>query len=589
MKCVYDLYRIANKDSDYIQPLYLWNQIYQDFYAGLSDLTDEQIKEDFYYYLIHDELYKNTLAQPSNQADYSLLTHYSCWAYNYLLSTKVHRDKETQKRIKEDLYDLITSQLLYGQENVSQEERTFRIQELCYLLKVAINAKDTVLIENHFFNYYECHNRDEQLNLALVIILIYLYYLAVRETLKSGKEIQDYAKELLRRNREFVSYFFYELDILLIAEKYKVFIDSMLHNWEQMDEGIAKSVVIIDAIDDFFMFTICAQTWNKDKHLRMLKVVEPNSMFPIYQRYFAEESKQHTIELFDSFCKLFAEGERASGAYSERLDILEEVFNERYHQETIQKGYNSILTEDEINAFNEKLCVYCSEFVEKNLSRFHIRLTDDRQALLHNNDCILLYHQLPNSMIRGERIHSMLSNRLETGVMQVFLDCIIKKIEFIEVESSDNTKQKCLIDMVTALGITPTIAIGHRDTFWGEEDEHMLQKYTEGMEHLKFCGGYNCYFILDGKKIEFCINNIRIEYADVEEGAILNKCQQRDDGKYYYNITNDIYIPFEKDEVVQYVQNTQKVIKVLADVSYRLPDAKIGAGIQIIPNVTRQL
>ena len=114
----------------------------------------------------------------------------------------------------------------------------------------------------------------------------------------------------------------------------------------------------------------------------------------------------------------------------------------------------------------------------------------------------------------------------------------------------------------------------------------MLQKYTKSMEHLKFSGGYNCYFILDGKKIEFSIFNIRVEFSAVEEDTILKKTKKRDDGKYYYNIVNDIYIPFEKDEVVKYVQNTQRVIKVLADISYRVPDAKIGAGIQIVPKKT---
>lgn len=584
MKFVYDIYCIANKHDGYVQPLRLWDQIYRDFYSGLSDLSDEQIKDDYYYYLMHGELYKNIVAQAHEKPDYSFLKYYSCWAYNALLSNKSNRDKDIQKRIKKDLYELTTSQLLYDSQDISPDEQSIRIQELCFLLKIAIDAQDTQLIEDEFFDYFKYPNRKEALNLALVIILIYLYYLAARETLKSGKDIQDYAKKLLRRNREFISYFYYELDILAIAKEHKAFIDSLIHHWEQFDEGTAKHVIIVDAIDDFFMFTICAQSWNKDKLSQMLNVVEPNGMFPIYQRYFAKESKERTSMLFDDFCKLFAEGEHTHGSHSERLEVLEDVFNERYHQEIIQKGSESTLSEADMNTYAERLCQNGSEFIKNNLLQFPVRITDEEQPLLQNNDCVLLYAQLPNSMIREQRVYSALSNHIEAGIMGAFLNCILGNVEFKEVESSEKTKQKCLIDMVNALSISPTIAIGHRDTFWGEEDERMLQKFTESMEHIKFSGGYNSFFIIDGRKVEFIIHNIRVEYSDVPEDTILKKCELRDDGKYFYNITNDIYIPFEKHEVVQYVQNTEKIIKVLADITYRLPNGKIGAGIKIVPN-----
>ena len=346
-----------------------------------------------------------------------------------------------------------------------------------------------------------------------------------------------------------------------------------------------RTADLLNAIDDFFMFAICAQSWDKDKLSRMLNVVEPNEMFPLYQRYFAKESKERIATLFADFCKLFAEGEYVTDSHTERLEILEDVFNERYHQEIIQKGSESTLLEADMIAYAEKLHKNCSEFIKKNLFRFHVRATDDKKAIVHNNDYVVLYAQLPNSMIREQRVYSALSNHIERGIMGAFLNCLLEKIELKEVDSSDKTKQKCLIDMVNSLAITPNIAIGHRDTFWGEEDGKILQKFTESMEHIKFSGGYNSYFIIDGKKIEFIIHNIRVEYSDVDEDTILKKCDQRD-GKYYYNITNDIYIPFEKDEVVQYVQNTQKVIKILADITYRVPDKKIGAGIQIVPRIS---
>ena len=57
--------------------------------------------------------------------------------------------------------------------------------------------------------------------MVLVVALIYLYYLAAREDLKSGEKVQNNAKEILRRNQEFVSHFFYELDIIVVIKEYK--------------------------------------------------------------------------------------------------------------------------------------------------------------------------------------------------------------------------------------------------------------------------------------------------------------------------------------------------------------------------------
>ena len=102
-------------------------------------------------------------------------------------------------------------------------------------------------------------------------------------------------------------------------------------------------------------------------------------------------------------------------------------------------------------------------------------------------------------------------------------------------------------------------------------------------DHLKYPGGFNLYFILDGRAIEFSVSNIQVKYKDVSSDEILKNCKRGQDGKLQYNITNDIYIPFEENEVIEYVRNTQKVITVDVDIAYRITGEKIGAGFQIVP------
>lgn len=190
--------------------------------------------------------------------------------------------------------------------------------------------------------------------------------------------------------------------------------------------------------------------------------------------------------------------------------------------------------------------------------------------------------KLPNSMIREQRVHSAIIDHMIGRTMSVFFYYLSGNVDYKEVTRSTSNKQQCLIDMVEALKITPTIAIGHRDTFWGETDERALQKYTEQLEHFKFPGGYNLYYIIDGNRVGFNVTNICAEYIDVPAESILEACQKREDGKLYYNITNDIFIPFEESEIIQYVQSTHKIIRIVADISYYCPNEKIGAGIQIV-------
>ena len=47
-----------------------------------------------------------------------------------------------------------------------------------------------------------------------------------------------------------------------------------------------------------------------------------------------------------------------------------------------------------------------------------------------------------------------------------------------------------------------------------------------------------------------------------------------------YNVTNDIYIPFAKKEVEEYIKDTEKIIIAYADIKLRLKEGKVGAGIE---------
>lgn len=579
---VHDLYVIANDDVENICVLSLWESISESYYRGLSYLTDDQILEEFDYYFMHEELYKNYFAQDLKKTDCYCLQHFSANAYRALLSPKTNRDAAIRKRIKGALYNLTIYQLLYSDSELTQQEKTIRINELCYLIKAAIDFRDFELIEKFFFESYESNEKDENLNFALVIILIYLYYLAARETISSGKEIQDFAREVLRRNRETLSYFFFNLDIVKFAENHKEHIDDMLWPWGQSDSEDYQPSMIYSAIDDFFIFTVCAEGWDKERLSRMIDVVAPTELYTVYTRFLSETFRDNITALFSEYCKLFAEGESVDDSFHDKLLIMEEVLNEKYHDQVIRKGNDSNLSEDNQREYAEGLSKAIKSFLQKTFSRFRINENKPNiPPLIWEKGCVLLNMQLSNSLINNKHMRH-LSDHIVQEIMYIFLNRIRKYVDYQEVESDSRTIQKQLIGMVERTKISPTLAIGHKDAFWREEDPKLLNRYVERLEHIKFPGGHNNYYIIDGRKVEFCINNIRVSYSNVSVDSILEDCQKREDGKYYYSVSNGIYIPFEETEIVQYIQNTEKVITVTADIAYRIFDEKIGAGIRIV-------
>lgn len=582
LRFVLNIYSIANKDT--IRPISLWEHIFRDYYKALSNLPGEQISEEFSFYLLHEELYKNILAKHHDTTDNDFLKFFSAWTYNALLSSESNWNSHTRTGIKRRIYEMTTLDLLYGHNSLSQSEIILRRKELCYLIKTAIDSGDTELIENYFLTSCENHERDENLNFALVVILIYLYYLAARETITSGKETQDFAREILRRNRESLSYFFFTLDIVKIAEDHKKCIDNMLWTWEQIDSGDVKTSIIQSAVDDFFLFSVCAEGWDKDRISRMVDVIAPAEIYPIYTRFLSESLRDNTIVLFGEYCKLFAEGEYVDQSFHDKLLIMEELLNEKYHDQAMRKAGDSLISEEQQQAYSQELCSVFHNFLDNTFSYFQTnRENSVEYPLLHNPDCVLLNMYLSNSLIKNKRMYSNLSERMSQQIMRIFLHCIHNHVDFQEKDSDCRSIQQCLIEMVAATGITPTHAIGHKDTFWKEENPKLLKNYTEELEHIKFPGGYNTYYIIDGTKVQFHVGNIRVVYTDVSEDSVLKRCHKKEDGKFYYNITNDILIPFQENEIINYVQSTEKIITVKADISYRVLSKKIGAGIQIVP------
>lgn len=579
-----DIYLLANTNEEAVVELDLWDRIHREYYKALQDLTDEHIRENASFFGLHHELYRNLAGKSGPKTQDSYIMCFASWAYSALIAKKTDMDVTVKAITKRRIYEMVAHQLLYNRTGDNDEIKLLQVRELCQLLRAAVDSGDAELFTDHFFKNYKYHAKDEYYRLSFLITIAYLYYLAAREKIESGEKVQANARAILQENRQAIGYFYDYMDVLNTVRTHREFFYSTLSRWEQMSEGEVKWMIMQHVVDDFLLFTACAKYWDKISIGEVVGVVAKDGMFSLYNRYFSQNKESIIAKLLTEFMSFFCTGTIREDFASAKLEILHDIFNEKYMQEAIRESQNQRVADESIREYAEKLQMSVAEYAANNFAMFRFYTCEIMEELpiTAEPEINVISMRIPHAIIKDNTLLSDLQNNMAEQMMVVFLRRIIGNLAFEEVKYDRKDKQKTLIDMVEGLPIVPDVVIGERDTFWSESDQKMLQKYTNGMRHLEYPGGYNYYFIIDSSKIGFSIENIRISYANEEVESILARCEMREDGKYLLNITNDIFIPFSKDDLIKYVHDTEKVLTLSADIKYRIRAAKVGAGIEIV-------
>lgn len=578
-----DIYSLANKNSDKPLHLNIWQDIDTSFFRAINDLEFEQLKEDGVYYRLHAELCKNLKGREEQQIKDCDLKYYASWMYSLLIKNTKLQENE-KNRIKKNLYDMLQLALFYRTFN--QNDNAFDsllIYEICNFHKIMIDNGDYDGITKLFFEHAHYNNDKNNHTLIYIITMIYLYYLSKREKLVDGAKLQTYANKILTDNHNINSFFYLHINILQLVQDKLPFIRTVLRGWEYMDEGEAKWMIIEHVIDDFFVFIALGRFWEKDLIENVVDVLAPKSMFSLYERYFAKDNGERVKKLYEEFESLINK-EKDKNLIDEKISILKDVFNQRYRDETINEGKEKKITVEQQEWFTKKVIEYLKEVNTTALSPFKFS-DDDSETVVIQLPRQIIYHDLLSYYFFEEKtFDEYIKKHIFTEMITSFVRSFFDRIEYKEVPYNNREKQKTLMNLVGQTGINATVAIGNRDEFWGEEDSCALKKYTENMKKIKYPGGYNYYFLLDNSLIEFLMENITVEYKDPTWDNFKHKCKDIDSDNVLYNVTNDIYIPFPKNEVEEYVKNTEKIILVYADIKLRLKREKVGVGIEITTN-----
>ena len=581
-----DIYSIANKNDEKPLHLTIWEDMDRSFFKAIQDLEFEQLRDDCAYYRFHAELCKNLKGREVESIRGYNIKYYASWMYSLLINNSKFKENE-KSRIKKTLYDMLQLSLFYRTFNKTDEEfDSLLVYEICNLHKSMIDSGDYEGISKLFFEHAH-YNRDKKKHtLIYVITMIYLYYLAKRENLVKDKKLCEYATKILADNHHSYSYFYLDINVSQIVKDYLPFIKTILRGWEYMDEGEAKWMIIEHVIDDFFVFVSLGKFWEKDLIDTVINTLAPETMFPLYDRYFAKDNGETIKRLYAEFETLINK-EKDEELIEEKISILNDIFNQRYRGETINEGTKKKITDEQKEWFTKKVVDYLAEIKSETLQPFKFN-NDDSKTKFITLPRQIIYHDLLSYYFFEEKtFDEYIKKQIFTEAITSFIRCFFENIDYKVLSYDDNEKQKTLIDLAKSNGINATVAIGNRDEFWGEEDPSVLKEYTDNMQRIKYPGGYNYYFLLDNSLIEFSMEDITVEYKNPTWDNIKHKCKDGDSDNVLYNVTNNIYIPFSKNEVEEYVSNTEQIIIVYADIKLRLKDTKVGVGIEITTNKNR--
>ena len=418
---------------------------------------------------------------------------------------------------------------------------------------------------------------DKYATLVVMIIFIYLYYIIYKENLVKGGDIQQNAiKSLEWFKKEMRNWIFYVHFSNIICEKYK-FIYKIVDKMEYIGDDV-KKVIMYDVMNDFFIFSGIAACLNDEQMSSIIDAVRGNSLFSIYTRYFGSSGMEKIKSMYAEYLSLFWDC-KENDTYEDELFNFKEFMSYKYQQEIMNEGETNKFSPEKIDQYCENIKCEIQRKISDDFKLFEIL---PNQEVKSNENVLITYWTVESIFFDSLR---SVKNDIENAMAEFivyFLNKTMEKIEYRTVDYKNSEKQKYLINLAEAENIQANVFIGQNRRYINEKDINLLSNYTSQMDHIHFSRGYNYVFLLNSKFIEFKYEDIRVEYRNLRWDEIERKyCKYDENKNVLFNVTNDLYIPMNRDQIINYINNTRKVIEVYANVRYRFSGEKVGVGMRI--------
>lgn len=465
-------------------------------------------------------------------------------------------------------------------ENRKQEYLDFKCRNYFYYCKGFIDNEYMNLVkENIFFraisnSFYNIHKSEILYYLA---IDCYLYYLSEKESPNCVDiSLKNAAKQFLEDTRvvNLNEYLFSKIERSVLE-----YIDlendlqQMLQKCEWFPKySDCKTMIMENVVREFYIFMQTIMNNNYRYKKNNFKLSE--SPF-VYANQFLEGNEIHTKENLKRFYILFQGQSNNADREVEKmyLDLegyLKTVYrnNEMKEAEEEQKKYVENVDEESIiNNMQEKVNKHLKSVVSE------LNIKSSEKNIKWTAKFNLLNCNLFTEMINNDVVDSMYSDIIGSLCANIINE-LFKKNLINKVLRADFKDDVEFLSFLKEKNIKTLIGSEYVFKNSDYRNEDKFKTFFDDLQCI-FYGFYQSGGVaLKDNSVKVNIKNVKISIRPVSLSA--DKYTPDENDIISYNVTNDIIIPFHKDEFMVYINNKRKLLNISIEVEFIAQKDNIG-------------
>ncbi|NRY60675.1 hypothetical protein [Clostridium beijerinckii] len=577
-----EFYKKCNELNNENQQMYLdiFDGCFENLMNAISKLVCNDLIDKIELYSLHKELYRNVQFKKNNNNSYQknnkYLSVFSGRLY-YLNEKNAKKSNSNNEAYKFNisLFKNLKYLIAYFEYEKIDERMELVYDELLKYTKILIDEKETILEKTFFKEAFVSYGDGKKGMINYIfVIMIYLYYLVSiedDEKLVSQTE-RNLISSLLKNNKSKFIDFLHKYHVNMFSKEFENFANEKLRFWERMPEDEAKSINMDYAVQNFIIMNCIYFNSNKKSLKESIIPFVKNRVIYIYSSY-AGKNKDIIERKYRSYLELFLIADEQEEVISNRIKTLEDCIVEIYKENEIRNAY---AVKKDNNYFRE-LEKICGESITKHLKE-KINIFNAEVSKNENKKDILLNLTTEVSLLDRkaleEDIFELLYNITVSRLINVIRPCLL-------IENTKNSDEEALsifFENLKKYGIDVETLIGYKSWFYGQKKEKQFRLFEKNCKLIKSANNSNVLIGVDSRLVYFNINklNIKIEKMNLDDFPDIKKDTN---DNYLYNITNDIYIPFSKRELEQYINDTKRKVIFELDYNFGFLDDIIGVGI----------
>lgn len=566
-----------NKDSKNKLYLNILDRIARYLFQSIANLSKVDYVEFYRALVIESNLYENLDIKSINgymvTMNNTCLVAYSSRTYYEILKKGFENyDEKNLFDIKIRMYKNLDSLINYNKFTDNKEEKVSQVYNQLYLYtKTLIDNDEKEILNKTFFKklneyYYE---RNTQNTEYIITMIIYMYYLIEVEELTSN-ELRKKIKDLIKLNQDNISNFLEYLCNIKWDDSNTYRIERTLRRWELMPEEDAKTLVMDSAVEKFIIFYSIQKSRNMDELLFELEKVVSNKAFFIYESIVINKK---TLEQYTSFIKLLYNKEITEKEAKDKIDMLKETVTKLYKQSEIKKAKENKKTDEDYVIIKKKIKEIALNRCKKTLEIF-INNKDSKKIVSKEINFIL--PSVPISFLDEYSINEFIEFEIDKQLVQKITDIIYKKL--LKMNTIDNDKDMIvkLFDMNDKLKFNTDTIIGCNQFSYGMNSFNDFKEYGKDKFNITTNRVNDSIMLISSKKVYIKVIDAYVEIRDLDFEEHCRHILKNEKGSYIYK---DIL--FSKEELEQYIYNSEKYISIKVNIECGLDDGYIGAGIFI--------